>query len=540
MAITLSDFTAAANRMTEAQQEDRTLKLDDGRVKDVWHPTFSSTNRATMIAFRESLRAEFGSDAERVAMKLLSNDYKEGKPLTAYKVSQVVAAAKKEAAEIARKTALAEFISGIGMEDGKPLAGKVDAQGNLKPAFTLDSVIDEKLSHYPGPPLSDDERHAIKHRVASELLQGYTAPDNSMLARDAKNSAVLRQLLSPQYEGTLADKCRIIDKVGGGANAAFALPHLPQMRESQSQGEFTAETIWSASFNELLPQALVGADDKEFAKAFGERKDQAIQKYTESLPAQEKDALQRPVWNVTKESATETVNNEYCVSLEKLDAARRGEKIEGTLTATVPQHTGGPDEERYGRTLSESAGLNINNFTGAPVTISATTADGAEKSVPLGRQSMAARTWNVLRDIVQAENKEPGSSSFRPSGEGEADAARIAATWHQTEDLMAALGGSDPLPDVQKRAVLDAMSQNFHFVPRRLELAAGRVADPANTAYAMRLERQENGDVLVHHTIQRRAGPDAPFETSSGVTFRIDRDGVLDSGATYFVNASRV
>jgi hypothetical protein len=469
-------------------------------------------------------------------MKLLSNDYKEGKPLTAYKVKQAVAAAKKEVAEIAKKTALAEFISGIGM-DGKPLAGKVDAQGNRESAFSLDSVIDEKLSHYPGLRLSDDARHAIKHLMARELLQS-NATSFSELKSEALDSAVLRQLLSPQYEGALADKCRVIETAGGGANAAFALPHLPQMRALQPQGAFTAETIWRASFNEPLPQALGGANDKEFAKAFGERKDQAIQKYTKSLPAQEKDALDRPVWGVTKESATTDVNNLYSVSLEKLDAARRGEKIEGTLTATVTQHTGNLDE-RYGRTLGESSGLNLHNFTGAPVTISVTTADGAEESVSLGRQTVAARAWNELLRIVRAEDTTPGSSSFEPSGEGEADAARIAATWHRTEDLMAAFDGSDPLPDVQKRAVLDAMSQNFHFVPRRLELAAGRVADPANTAYAMRLERQDNGDVLVHHTIQRRAGPNAPFETSSGVTFRIHPDGKLDSGATYFVNASR-
>jgi len=528
MTITLNTFVNAANRAATA---DRTLKVDGDRVRDVGHPTLASTNRATMAAFRDSLRAQFGDQAARVALEPLEKNRPAGKPLTAYEVKQTVASA--------RQAELGEFVSGLRM-DGTPITASIDANGNTVPACSLDGIIDAALAHQPNLRLGEDERHEIKSRLANEVLQTQFVGERSHsdeMFRVVSGSHTLVNLLCPLYRGSFADKCAVLDRVGG-ANAAFALQHLPQMRALQGEGALTRETLWRACFNEPLPPAQADADDAAFATAFATRRDAAFQTYVKTLPAEEQNAAGKPVRGLHASDALDRVVNAYGVTLETL-AAPQGGRIEGTLaTASISQHSDGTMDERIGRMLGESAGLqHSNGFSAAPLTISAPLPEGGEASVAISRQTVAQRAHGELANIVHDEDREAGSSTFQPNP-GEADAATIAQTWRQTEAVLDSLNGDAPLPDVQRRAVVDAMSQNFNFVPRRLEAAAGVLVDPGNASYAIRLERQDDGDVLVHHVVSRRAGADAPFTPATGVTFRIHPDGKLDGEAPFFINAS--
>ncbi|MCL1916596.1 MAG: hypothetical protein FWG17_07850, partial [Desulfovibrionaceae bacterium] len=95
--VTLNTFIQTAQDV----QGDVSLKVSDGNIKTQGRVgdffTFSSTHRATIDSFVQSLRAEYGDQAGRMAGTMLQGARDAGKPLSARMVQQLVGLARQEA-----------------------------------------------------------------------------------------------------------------------------------------------------------------------------------------------------------------------------------------------------------------------------------------------------------------------------------------------------------------------------------------------------------------------------------------------------------
>ena len=544
------------NRFVQAAQHansaDSTVKLSGNTLKNVGgfrsFFTRASTHRATMSAFLDSIKQEYGDTAFQMASDRLQGPMGQGKPLTAGMIMQVEAEARSITA------ATGSFISGFS-PDGTPTD------------HNLDNAIDAYLARMgeKALPLGSDMdslRHEIKAAVAEDLLSGRLALGSEeemfeavsrgrvggmgpMLSKD--NSPAAPEGLLFRTPGNFEDKCRLCALTAPDGDdrysVVFASLYLDKMRELQNNGPLTRSTIWQACFSgEALPPEY--DNPRNFAAAFTAR--------LEKLNEEQCEGLHDWSGGTREDSVSHALSQ---LPYEIIHAARHeGRNIDGTMrlesldniTLASRKRNDDTDRETDFRMFGESAGLQ-RTFCGGPLTFTFHKADGENTTLSMvAGENMLARAWTDLHSfVVGGQNPKVNAAlgdRVRDGQNPEGNAAlgdRIRGFVH---DFDAQVNQLVPgISKEQRRTLSGAMSQNSNFLLRRLEQAVGYPQDGNNSKYAFDISRMNNGDIHVRHSIWTRPeGGENDFTEHSHLTLVIHPDGSVDGTVPVFVTAPTV
>jgi hypothetical protein len=552
--ITLNTFRQTA----QIASDDKTIKLSGDSLTSTGKFgtffTFNSTNRATMAAFMDAVKSEYGDFGAQMAYNRLAGDYAAGKPLTAFTVKQVMNAIASPDPKADQNTFLkTAFITGVNLiqdKDSKPIPTK----------FNLDTALDNYLNRFRSRWATSDEavfpdeyKSLLKQNIVLDLmsnrLQFNSLQEMNQAVSDGKLGGVdmlqlkgnlytsltslntfedtchLCRLLAPSF-GTTRDETRVITNT-----VEVAIHQLQKMRDLQPEGPLKLATIWEACLPGEELSSELASNPEALLRELTRRITVKINDHENSLPERPpvatallRGAVMDRALNLLPLQTMQQARNESVAAHCTLRPIEFDGRIPGSKFSDQTV------DSAFNRCMVENAGLRAKVFSGAPIEFAFHDNDlnSPGHSLSMTADNMIAdSSGNVLAELRNKDDSELNSK----------ERAAISFSNNFRNDLDT-FAGSESTPE-QRRTIIASMSQNSNFKLRMMEGACGVPFEPEKSAYSFDLAHGDNGDVLVRHTVSD-VSQDSEGHTvktpRNQMTIVVHRDGGIELNAEVNLN----